>query len=68
MKMFAEDIAIEVLKTVITSDTRKLVQVAEAENMDPAKLAVAVSFDYAQFFLDEYNERFVNTNKKRKSR
>lgn len=65
MRPFVEDVALEVLKTIITNDTRNLSRVAEEENQDPADFAVAVAFDYAELFVHEYSERFHRPVKKR---
>ncbi len=58
MKLFVEDIAVEVVKTLLTSDQRELIDEAGRRGMTTVKAVSVVSFDFAEAFLAEYEERF----------
>ena len=59
MKLFAEDIALEVMKTLITSDQRELIQLAEKKKIKTTDAVALVSFDFAESFLTEAGKRNV---------
>jgi hypothetical protein len=60
MKLYVQDVAIEVLKTLISTDQRELIDAAERREMTTAKGVAAASFEFAEAFIDEYNERYSN--------
>lgn len=53
MKLFREDIAIEVLKTLISSDQRELLEKAAARKTKTVDALATVSFQIADAFLKE---------------
>lgn len=53
MKMFREDIALEILKTLMTSDQRDLQEQAAKSKVKIEKASAQVSFKFADAFLEE---------------
>lgn len=58
MKLFAPDVAIEVAKTLLSSDQRELIFEAGKRKMKTVDAVAEVSFDFADAFLKEFNKRY----------
>jgi hypothetical protein len=58
MQLFAEDIAMEVVKTLLSSDQRELIDKSAEMGISTAKGMARCSFEIAEAFLEEYNERY----------
>jgi hypothetical protein len=54
MKLFREDVAIEVLKTLISTDQRTLIEAAKNQNTKTVDAVAQVSFQFADAFLAEF--------------
>jgi len=57
MKLFVEDIAFGVMKTLITSDQRELLEKAKEQKIKTVDAVAAVSFDFAEAFLVQAKAR-----------
>jgi hypothetical protein len=58
MKLFVEDIAVEIAKTLISTDQRELIDRAAERNITTAKGVAVASFELAEALLEEYTERY----------
>lgn len=58
MQLHEEDIAIEIAKTLFSSDQRTLIRAAENRKMTTVAAISQVSFDFADAFMAEYNKRY----------
>ena len=57
MKLFVEDIAFGVMKTLLTSDQRELLEKADEQKIKTVDAIAGVSFDFAEAFLKQAKGR-----------
>ncbi|MBT9138072.1 MAG: hypothetical protein DDT31_00619 [Syntrophomonadaceae bacterium] len=57
-KFYTQDIAIEIVKTLLTSDQRELIE-ADAEEATSARIIALRAFDIAEALIEVYNERYT---------
>ena len=58
MKLYVQDVAVEVMKTLISTDQRELLDIAESQKISSARGVAIASFEFAEAFINEYNERY----------
>lgn len=59
VKLYVEDVALEIVKTLITSDQRELIDTAANDNISTVKGISIAAFEFADAFIETYNERYV---------
>ncbi len=58
MRLFVDEVAMEVMKTLLASDQRELIEEAADQGITTAQGVASASFELSEAFLAEYEKRY----------